>query len=57
MAADSRFGVYLPPLLEALGMAQLEHNPRHNRMRAPYPEAVESLTVRGVRLVSDASGD
>ena len=29
-----RFGVYLPPLLEALGMAQLEHNPRHNRMRA-----------------------
>ena len=29
-----RFGVYLPPLLEALGMAELEHNPRNNRMRA-----------------------
>jgi len=29
-----RFGVYLPPLLEALGMAELEHNPRDNRMRA-----------------------
>jgi hypothetical protein len=29
-----RFGVYLPPLLEALGMAKLEHNPRNNRMRA-----------------------
>jgi hypothetical protein len=29
-----RFGVYLPPLMEALGLAQLEHNPRNNRMRA-----------------------
>ncbi len=29
-----RFGMYLPPLLEALGFAELEHNPRNNRMRA-----------------------
>jgi hypothetical protein len=29
-----RFGNYLPPLLEALGLAELEHNPRNNRMRA-----------------------
>lgn len=29
-----RFGLYLPPLLEALGKAELEHNPRNNRMRA-----------------------
>lgn len=29
-----RFGVYLPPLLEALGLAELEHQPRNNRMRA-----------------------
>lgn len=29
-----RFGMYLPPLLEALGLAQLEHSPRNNRMRA-----------------------
>jgi hypothetical protein len=29
-----RFGVYLPPLLEELGLAELEHNPRNNRMRA-----------------------
>lgn len=29
-----RFGVYLPPLLEALGLAELEHNPRNNRVRA-----------------------
>lgn len=29
-----RFGMYLPPLLEALGLAELEHNPRGNRMRA-----------------------
>jgi hypothetical protein len=29
-----RFGMYLPPLLEALALAELEHNPRNNRMRA-----------------------
>ena len=29
-----RFGVYLPPLLEELGLAELEHNPKNNRMRA-----------------------
>ncbi|HEY6074909.1 MAG TPA: hypothetical protein VIV15_16405 [Anaerolineales bacterium] len=29
-----RFGMYLPPLLEALGLAEVEHNPRNNRMRA-----------------------
>jgi hypothetical protein len=29
-----RVGMYLPPLLEALGLAEVEHNPRNNRMRA-----------------------
>ena len=29
-----RFGMYLPPLLEALGLAELEHEQRNNRMRA-----------------------
>jgi hypothetical protein len=29
-----RFATYLPPLLEALGMAELTHEPRNNRMRA-----------------------
>jgi hypothetical protein len=29
-----RFGVYVPPLMEALGLAEIEHNPRNNRMRA-----------------------
>jgi hypothetical protein len=29
-----RFGMYLPPLLEALGLAEVEHTPRNNRMRA-----------------------
>ena len=29
-----RFGMYIPPLLEALGLAELEHNPRNNRIRA-----------------------
>ncbi len=29
-----RFGMYVPPLLEALGLAEVEHNPKSNRMRA-----------------------
>ena len=29
-----RFGVYLPPLMEELGLCVLEHNPKNNRMRA-----------------------
>jgi len=28
-----RFGMYLPPLLEALGLAELTHEKRNNRMR------------------------
>lgn len=28
------FAMYLPPLLEALGLAELEHNPKNNRMRS-----------------------
>jgi len=35
-----RFGMYLPPLLEALGLAELEHNPRNNRMRARCAQAL-----------------
>ncbi len=27
-----RVGMYLPPLLEAEGLAELEHNPRNNRI-------------------------
>ncbi|MCU1678671.1 MAG: hypothetical protein JWM93_3429 [Frankiales bacterium] len=29
-----RFGMYVPPLLEELGLAELTHEPRNNRMRA-----------------------
>ncbi len=29
-----RFGMYIPPLLEALGMAELTHLPKSNKMRA-----------------------
>ena len=28
-----RFGNYVPPVLEALGLAEVEHNPKNNRMR------------------------
>lgn len=29
-----RFGMYIPPLMEELGLAEVEHNARDNRMRA-----------------------
>jgi hypothetical protein len=29
-----RFGMYIPPLMEELGLCELEHNPKNNRMRA-----------------------
>jgi hypothetical protein len=29
-----RFAMYIPPLMEELGLAEVEHNPRSNRMRA-----------------------
>ncbi|HUM46907.1 MAG TPA: hypothetical protein PLD84_08265 [Chitinophagales bacterium] len=29
-----RFGMYVPPLMEALGLAEVEHNPKNNRMKA-----------------------
>jgi hypothetical protein len=29
-----RFGMYVPPVLEILGLAEVEHQPKNNRMRA-----------------------
>jgi hypothetical protein len=29
-----RFGMYVPPVMELLGLAEVEHQPRNNRMRA-----------------------
>lgn len=29
-----RFGVYVPPLMEALGLAEITHEAKNNRMRA-----------------------
>ena len=29
-----RFGMYMPPLMEELGLCEIEHNARNNRMRA-----------------------
>ncbi len=29
-----RFGMYVPPLMEALGLAEVTHDPKNNRMRA-----------------------
>jgi hypothetical protein len=33
-----RFGMYVPPLLEELGLVELEHKPRNNRVRALTPK-------------------
>ena len=32
-----RFANYVPPVMEVLGRAEVEHNPRNNRMRALGP--------------------
>jgi hypothetical protein len=29
-----RFGMYVPPVMEVLGKAEVEHNPKNNRMKA-----------------------
>jgi len=29
-----RFAMYVPPVMEALKLAEVEHNPKNNRMRA-----------------------
>jgi hypothetical protein len=29
-----RFAMYVPPVMEALGLAEVEHNPKNNRIRA-----------------------
>jgi len=33
-AGTERFANYVPPVLELLGLAEVEHNARNNRMRA-----------------------
>ncbi|HEV7653353.1 MAG TPA: hypothetical protein VGP36_01265 [Mycobacteriales bacterium] len=33
-----RFGMYLPPLLEELGLAELTHDARNNQVRAVSPQ-------------------
>ena len=37
-----RFGMYLPPLLEALGLAELTHDARNNRIRAHRADILRS---------------
>lgn len=29
-----RVGMYIPPLMEALGLAEVTHNPKSNKMKA-----------------------
>ncbi|HEV8063943.1 MAG TPA: hypothetical protein VGP46_03885 [Acidimicrobiales bacterium] len=37
-----RFGMYLPPLLEELGLAEVTHDARNNRMRAIVAQGGQS---------------
>ena len=46
-----RFGMYMPPLLEELGLAELEHNPRNNRMRA----AQSAVTIGCLAVATPAA--
>ena len=39
-----RFGMYVPPLLEHLGLVELTHDPRNNRVRA---KASPAPTING----------
>jgi hypothetical protein len=41
-----RFGMYVPPLLEALGLVELEHLPRNNRVRSADIRAPRGPVVR-----------
>ena len=34
LSGDMRSGGYVPPVLEMMGLAEVEHNPKGNRMRA-----------------------
>lgn len=49
-----RFGMYVPPLMERLGLAEVEHNPRGNRMRAA--QAVERRRREGELPVATQAG-
>ncbi len=39
-----RFGNYVPPVLEALGLAEVQHNPRDNSMPRPLARATAQHT-------------
>jgi hypothetical protein len=43
-----RFAMYVPPVMERLGLAEVEHNPRGNRMRAVIPSPGVSPVVRAL---------
>ena len=45
-----RFGMYLPPLLEELGLAELTHDARNNRMRALTSRPASRVRERGCLL-------
>ena len=42
-----RFGNYVPLVLEALGLAELEHNSRNNRIRARSPARRDEVLLAG----------
>ena len=49
-----RFANYVPPVLEELGLAEVEHNARNNRMRARRPGTPSLVTTScGLLAISE----
>ena len=49
-----RFGVYIPPLMEALDLCELEHNPKNNRIRARLSQPGDTTTINRKRHESQS---
>jgi hypothetical protein len=48
-----RFATYIPPIMEVLGLAEVEHNPRNNRIRSlrQRPPSDEAMNGRNAPIV------
>jgi hypothetical protein len=42
------FAMYVPPLMEALGRAEVEHNAKNNRMRAVRSRRARQSEINGI---------
>jgi hypothetical protein len=47
-----RFAMYVPPVLEALGLAEVEHNPKNNRAPAERVRTAARAGASGPRTIA-----